>query len=313
MPANHRFDEKDYASLLRSLQMADGFSLLFVECSPAQAKRVVKKIKKQLKDKKIKLLYLPTAIHDLYTQVAALPKLQELDILFIEGLEKSFEEYIKEGYGGEGDYYVDDVVPRVLGNLNLQRERWRDEFTHLQIVFILPKYAMRFFMLRGNDFFDWRSGLFQFAMDRDLLVVAQSQIHTDSFEKYEKLTPKQRTAKLLKIQILLEEKQQTNQAELFVEQGLLYYTDAKYEQTLASFDKAVEIKSDYHQVWHGRGNVLDDLGRYEQALASYDKALKIKPDDHEAWTNRGNVLNDLGRYEQALASYDKALKIKPDD
>ena len=65
---------------------------------------------------------------------------------------------------------------------------------------------MRFFMLQGNDFFDFRSGLFQFAMDKDLLEVAQSQIGMDDFEKYKKLTPRQRTAKLLEIQKLLKEK-----------------------------------------------------------------------------------------------------------
>ncbi len=80
MPSINKFDERDYASLLRSLRMEDGFSLLFVECSPAQSKRVVKRVKKNLKGKKIRLLSLSIAIHDLYEQVVALPRVQELDI-----------------------------------------------------------------------------------------------------------------------------------------------------------------------------------------------------------------------------------------
>jgi Flp pilus assembly protein TadD len=57
------------------------------------------------------------------------------------------------------------------------------------------------------------------------------------------------------------------------------------------------------------GIVLGDLGRYEQAIASFDKAVKIKPDDHSAWYNKGIALEKLGRYEQAIASFDKAVKL----
>jgi Flp pilus assembly protein TadD len=61
-----------------------------------------------------------------------------------------------------------------------------------------------------------------------------------------------------------------------------------------------------------RGAALVDLGQFEEAIASYDKALQIKPDYHEAWSNRGVALMNLGQFEQAIASYDKALQFKPD-
>jgi tetratricopeptide (TPR) repeat protein len=47
-----------------------------------------------------------------------------------------------------------------------------------------------------------------------------------------------------------------------------------------------------------------------QSIADYDRALEIKPDYHEAWYNRGNALDKLGQYEQAVASFDRALEIK---
>jgi tetratricopeptide (TPR) repeat protein len=86
----------------------------------------------------------------------------------------------------------------------------------------------------------------------------------------------------------------------------------RYEEAITSYDKALEIKPDYHEAWNNRGIALRKLGRYEEAIASYDKALEIKPDDHQAWYNRGYALDELGRYEEAIASYDKALEIKPD-
>jgi tetratricopeptide (TPR) repeat protein len=85
-----------------------------------------------------------------------------------------------------------------------------------------------------------------------------------------------------------------------------------YEEAIASYDRAMEIKPDLHEAWNNRGISLHRLGRYEEAIASYDRAVEIKPDLHEAWYNQGNSLDQLGRYEEAIASYDRAVEIKPD-
>ncbi|MBD2553871.1 tetratricopeptide repeat protein [Limnothrix sp. FACHB-708] len=86
----------------------------------------------------------------------------------------------------------------------------------------------------------------------------------------------------------------------------------RYEEAIASCDKAIQFKPDYHIAWHNRGLALNELGRYEEAIASCDKAIQFKPDDHVAWHSRGVALNELGRYEEAIASYDKAIQFKPD-
>jgi len=87
----------------------------------------------------------------------------------------------------------------------------------------------------------------------------------------------------------------------------------QFEAAIASCDEALEIKPDYHEAWYNRGKVLDNLGQFEQAIASYDKAIQFKPDYHEAWYNRGVALDNLGQFEKAIASYDKAIQFKPDD
>ena len=60
------------------------------------------------------------------------------------------------------------------------------------------------------------------------------------------------------------------------------------------------------------GNGFADLNDHEASIASYEKAIEIKPDKHEAWSNRGVSLDDLGRKEEAIESYDKAIEFKPD-
>ena len=47
-----------------------------------------------------------------------------------------------------------------------------------------------------------------------------------------------------------------------------------------------------------RGDALSR--RFEEALASCDRAIALKPDLVEAFTNRGNALKELRRFDEAL-------------
>ncbi|MCC5643151.1 tetratricopeptide repeat-containing serine protease family protein [Nostoc sp. CHAB 5824] len=111
---------------------------------------------------------------------------------------------------------------------------------------------------------------------------------------------------------VLKEAEITQKSQDFLNEGNDYFVKQKYEQAIASYDKAIDIKPDYHEAWHDRGRALIELQRYSEAIASYDKAIDIKPNYHEAWHNRGVSLERLQRYSKALASYDKAIIIKPD-
>ncbi len=104
--------------------------------------------------------------------------------------------------------------------------------------------------------------------------------------------------------------------------GNALYNLSRYEDAIASYDKALEFKRDDHEAWYNRGMALSALGRNDDAIASYDKALEFKQDDHEAWYTtaasrvtkrclRGTTAA-LGRNDDAIASYDKALEFKPD-
>lgn len=90
------------------------------------------------------------------------------------------------------------------------------------------------------------------------------------------------------------------------------YEMQAYEEAIAAYGEALQIKPDFHETPYSKGIALRKLGRYEEAIAAYDAALKVKLDNHEALHNKGNALGDLGRYEEAIAVYDAALKIKPD-
>ena len=81
---------------------------------------------------------------------------------------------------------------------------------------------------------------------------------------------------------------------------------------MASYHKAVAIKSEFAEAHNNLGGALRDLRKMGEAVASYHKALAIKPDYAEAHFNLGNALKGLGKLDEAVASYHKALAIKPD-
>jgi len=99
--------------------------------------------------------------------------------------------------------------------------------------------------------------------------------------------------------------------EAFNERGNTLTSLGRFEEALASYDRALALDSKYMLAWNNRGVVLKEMKRLEQALASYDRALALKPDLAAVLTNRANVANELGRVAEALAGYDKALALNP--
>src|SRR5262249_28266520 len=74
----------------------------------------------------------------------------------------------------------------------------------------------------------------------------------------------------------------------------------------------VGLKPKFAEAHNNRGAALHELNRFEEAIASYDKAIAPKPNYAEAHNNRGAALNALKRHEEALASYERAIALKPD-
>ena len=99
--------------------------------------------------------------------------------------------------------------------------------------------------------------------------------------------------------------------DLFVE-GKRLHDEGKYEEAVASFDKAIEIKPEFADVWNSKGEALRALKKYEEAIASYDKAIETDPKNADACVNKGFVLaRKLHRHNDAIASFDKAIEIDP--
>ncbi|MGB3511068.1 MAG: tetratricopeptide repeat protein [Microcoleaceae cyanobacterium] len=101
-------------------------------------------------------------------------------------------------------------------------------------------------------------------------------------------------------------------AEVWAKIGLEQAKAGDLVGAVDSWESALTLKPDYHQVWYNRGKAFLQLERWEEAIASHDKALEIKPNDYLAWNNRAEALGKLGQFKEAIASCGKCLDIKSD-
>ena len=305
--------EEVYQALLRSLRRRKGFGILFVQCSPAQATQLIRQVKEDLPQKKIEVLQLTEPIDNLYNLIADRGDRHDLNILFIQGIEKSLEPYIEPGFGGDGDYYNLNTVPRILSHLNQQRERFRDDFPNLCFVFIVPLFALKYFVRRAPDFFDWRSGVFVVQETLDQIKQSTSKIALANWDDYVNLTSEERRGRVFAIEELLEIDSLELKALLFLQLGLLCHSAKQYEDAIAFYDKAIELRPGYSRAWELQGNALRDLGRYEDAIGSYNEVIQIQPDRSTVWLSRGKALLDLERYDEANKSIEHALSLDPNN
>ena len=81
----------------------------------------------------------------------------------------------------------------------------------------------------------------------------------------------------------------------------------RYDEALASYDRALSFRPDYAEALNNRGNTLHELKRLDEALASYDRALAVRPDDAEALNNRGVTLHELKRLRRGARKLRPAL------
>ncbi|NJK53059.1 MAG: tetratricopeptide repeat protein, partial [Leptolyngbyaceae cyanobacterium SU_3_3] len=257
--------EEEYQALQRSLRRRRGFGLLFVRCSPAQGAQLVQQIERDLPLKKIGVLAFKEAIEDgnFYQRAADyLQEHSEVDTLFVQGLEYSLLSYERQkreesGWSSEDIYnYSWKAVPKLLGNLNLRREQFRDDFPTVCFVFLLPLFALTYLANRAPDFFDWRSGVYEFPIDPELLEQESLRLVQESnFDEYLNWAQPERDGRIAEIKCWIEEPGQTpeRKARLFFEQASLFYASAKYEAAIASLDQALKYKPDNDIAWYNRG------------------------------------------------------------
>ena len=93
--------------------------------------------------------------------------------------------------------------------------------------------------------------------------------------------------------------------------GESFLSDERYDEALAEFQKAIDIKPDYAKAYFGRGHVYRRTKRYVNAIIAFQQAIKFKPNYKEAHYGLGIAYFESGDNSKAMAAVNVALKIDP--
>ena len=103
----------------------------------------------------------------------------------------------------------------------------------------------------------------------------------------------------------------TDERLLYME-GCCYKELSRIDNALECFSRALEMKTDFHQVYNQMGSIFFLQGEFDNAIKQFKKTLSIKPDDDQALNNLGSVYKRLHHNQKARDYFKQALKINPE-
>ena len=83
----------------------------------------------------------------------------------------------------------------------------------------------------------------------------------------------------------------------------------QFNEAIADYREALEIKPDVAQVQSNLGNALVQQGEVEEAIVHLQKALQIDPTYAEAYNYMGNAAIKKGQAAEAIVYYQKAVQL----
>lgn|GEM_PF-6042643 len=148
---------QEFAGLSAFIQLSENFTLGFIEISFASEEKIlIEKLKGDPKFKDIQFTLfnfsndreLNFLLDEIINKLKfILPEEDKKLVIFVQGLEKFIHD--------NEDY------PPILQNLNFVRNAYREKVPH-PILFVLPTHYLNRLAQFAPDFWDWRSGVFQF-------------------------------------------------------------------------------------------------------------------------------------------------------
>ena len=96
------------------------------------------------------------------------------------------------------------------------------------------------------------------------------------------------------------------------ELGNTLKAQAKREEAISHYTKALQINPNYAYAHNNLGTVLQEQGRLAEAISHYSEALRINKSFVYAHNNMGTVLQEQGKLQEAARHYIEAIRLKPD-
>ena len=99
-------------------------------------------------------------------------------------------------------------------------------------------------------------------------------------------------------------------ANTYSSRGDFFRKGKQYNEALAEYQKAIDIKPDYEMAHFGCGHVYRHIKQYANAINAFQQAIKFKPNYKEAYHGLGIAYFESGDNNKAIAAANEALRIE---
>ena len=93
--------------------------------------------------------------------------------------------------------------------------------------------------------------------------------------------------------------------------GVSLFAEAKYEEALSYFEKAMKINNSEISLYYNKASCEENLGRYNEAIQDYNKGVEINPKNIKILYSLFKLYKIKGEFEEALDVIDKIIIFQP--
>jgi tetratricopeptide (TPR) repeat protein len=309
-------------ALIRSLEFAQGFTLLIIVCNSATERhRLIDEIQNILPNKKIWRVSVTVEVPNLFHLMQETVPNPPPEIVFVYGLE----------------YWLSGTVrPRsipFLRNLNAARDAF-PLVVPCPVIFLIPQYVLEEIADAAPDFLSVRSGIFTFPLSDGERLKMRNDLGRWNRTEILGLDSGLLDSRISELQGLLSEIRSQPERErsrmdealilnrlglAYSESGLYIDAEAHSRQALELYQKALPPEHPYlAPTLSNLAVIYKNLGMYEKAEPLYQEALRIcratLPKNHpniaHSLNNIGMFYKTIGKLNEAEACYLEALTMR---
>jgi len=102
-----------------------------------------------------------------------------------------------------------------------------------------------------------------------------------------------------------------NTSDLFLYQGIAYFTVGNNDLAFKAFDKAEKINPQDYRIAYNRALIFIELERLDNAMVNLNKSIDLKSDFAESYLSRAMVSYEDEKFKNCIKDCDKAIELKP--
>src|SRR5947209_7815843 len=231
-------------------------------------------------------------------------------------------------YGLEPSIPSREAYPPLLSSLNLNRELFRRQVPHPLLLW-LPEYALTALARKAPDFWAWRSGLYEFAPEREAAEQSLEAVRGEALHLTQSLPEQAKRERLVMLKGLLDDyrelgdgsREQEARANILNEIGLAHTALGEWTEAKQAYEESLTISRNLKDGM-GEAIALHNLGLIAQNRREIEEARRLFDESLEIAKRLGNqsgvaitlhklamLAQNQGEIEEARRLFDESLEI----